>query len=106
VLGYKVAYVPSAVVRHSHRYTLWQEFQRYFDTGNVRAQNPLIQQLAGQAENRGVGFLMAFLKHLWQTQPLLIPYALLQSVVKWLGYRVGFYAKPTQLFNNARIIIA
>jgi hypothetical protein len=33
--------------------------------------------LAGQAENRGVGFLMALLKHLWQTQPLLIPYVLL-----------------------------
>ncbi len=103
VHGYKVAYVPSAIVRHSHRYTLWQEFQRYFDTGYVRAQNPLIQQLAGQAENRGVGFLMALLKHLWQTQPLLIPYALLQSGVKWLGYRVGFYAKPLPLFIKRRL---
>ena len=46
---------------------------------------------------------MALLKHLWQTQPLLIPYALLQSGVKWLGYRVGFYAKPLPLFIKRRL---
>ena len=57
--GYKIA---AAVVKHSHRYTLWQEFQRYFDTGYVRAKNPLIQQLVAQAESRGVEFVAALLK--------------------------------------------
>ncbi len=89
--GYKIAYVADAVVSHSHRYTLWQEFQRYFDTGYVRAENPIIQKLVGQAESRGVGFVNALLKQVWLTKPLLIPYVIIQSGMKWLGYRVGFY---------------
>jgi rhamnosyltransferase len=87
--GYKIAYTPAAIVKHSHHFTLLQEFKRYYDTGYVRAQHPIIQQLVGQAEKRGVGFFMALLKHLWQEKPLLIPYAILQTGVKWLGYRMG-----------------
>ena len=101
--GYKIAYAPDAVVKHSHHYTLWQEFQRYFDTGYVRAQNPIIQQLAGQAESRGVGFLTGLLNHLWRKRPGLIPYALLQSAVKWLGYRVGFWGKRLPLWLKRRL---
>jgi rhamnosyltransferase len=101
--GYKVAYAPDAVVKHSHRYTLWQEFQRYFDTGYVRAQNPVIQQLAGQAERRGVGFLTGLVNRLWREQPLSIPYALLQSGVKWLGYRTGFLGVRLPLCLKRRL---
>ncbi len=89
--GYKIAYVAEAVVSHSHRYTLWQEFQRYFDTGYVRAENPIIQNLVGQAESRGIGFVSALLKQVWLTKPPLMPYVIIQSAMKWLGYRVGFY---------------
>lgn len=90
--GYKIAYAASAEVRHSHRYTLLQEFQRYFDTGYVRAERPIIQQLVGNAEGRGMGFVGELLKKLLTEQPVLIPYAVLQSAVKWLAYRVGFYS--------------
>jgi len=88
---YKIAYVADAIVKHSHRYTLWQEFQRYFDTGYVRSENPIIQTLVGQAEARGVGFVSALLKRVWQESLILIPYAIIQSLMKWLGYRIGFY---------------
>jgi len=90
---YKIAYVADAIVKHSHRYTLWQEFQRYFDTGYVRAQNPIIQNLVGHAESRGMGFVSALLKKVWQTQAILTPYAAVQSIIKWLGYRIGFYGR-------------
>jgi rhamnosyltransferase len=101
--NYKVAYQPLAVVKHSHRYTLCQEFQRYFDTGYVRAQNPVIQQLVGQAEGRGLGFFSALLKQLWPHQAYLIPYAVLQSAVKWLGYRVGFYGRFLPVWIKRRL---
>ena len=91
--GYKIAYAAKAIVQHSHRYSLWQEFQRYFDTGYVRAENPIIQVLVGQAESRGVGFVSGLLKRVWQENPLLIPYAITQSLMKWLGYRIGFYGE-------------
>ena len=32
VAGYTVVYEPKSVVIHSHRYTLWQTFKRYFDS--------------------------------------------------------------------------
>ncbi|WP_457618560.1 glycosyltransferase, partial [Lutibacter sp.] len=34
--GHHIAYVAEAVVHHSHRYSLLEEFKRYFDTGYTR----------------------------------------------------------------------
>ncbi len=100
---YKIAYVADAVVQHSHRYSLCQEFQRYFDTGYVRGQYPHIQQWVGQAESRGTGLVKALLKRIWAEQPLLLPYAVLQSLVKWLGYRTGFYGRNLPLSVKRRL---
>ncbi len=101
--GYKIAYVADAIVSHSHSYTLWQEFQRYFDTGYVRAGNPIIQELVGQAESRGLGFVTALLNKVWKVSPILIPYAVMQSIVKWLGYRVGFYGACLPLWLRKKL---
>lgn len=90
--GHKIMYVAEAQVRHSHRYTLWAEFQRYFDTGYVRAENPWVAKLVGQAEGRGAIFAKQMFKRLSRRAPYLIPYALVQTVVKWLGFRIGFIA--------------
>lgn len=101
--GYKIAYAANAVVKHSHSYSLWQEFQRYFDTGYVRAENPVIQTLVGQAESRGVGFVSSLLKRVWQENPLLIPYAVVQSLMKWLGYRIGFLGSILPVWLSKRL---
>ena len=90
--GYRVAYVPEAVVTHSHYYTLKQEFQRMFDTGFVRAERPWIQNAVGNASKRGAGYFIALIKKLALENPLLIPYAFLQTTVKYLGYKIGFNA--------------
>jgi rhamnosyltransferase len=90
--GYKVAYVPEAVVTHSHDYTLKQEFQRMFDTGYVRGERPWIQNTVGNASKRGAGYFIALIKKLALENPLLIPYAFLQTTVKYLGYKIGFNA--------------
>jgi rhamnosyltransferase len=97
--GGKIAYAADSMVMHSHRYTLVQEFKRYFDNGYVRAEYPWVQQLAGAAEKRGLGLTMAFYKHLLRTQPYLLPYALLQTCCKWLGWRSAFifYKAPVWL---------
>ncbi len=89
--GHKVAYVPDAVVRHSHRYTLVEEFQRYFDTGYVRAERPWVQDLVGAAESRGKDFFSALSRKLLREAPYLIPYVFLHTFMKWLGYRAGFH---------------
>lgn len=90
IKGGTIYYAAEAEVRHSHRYTLKEEFNRYFDTGYVRAENPWVTALVGNAENRGSAFLWAFLKQLASEAPLKLPYALLQTGVKWFGYRCGY----------------
>jgi rhamnosyltransferase len=90
--GGKIKYVSESCVEHSHRYTLVDEFKRYFDTGYVRAENPWVNRLAGAAEGRGASFFSELLGRLVRESPLLLPYAVVQTGVKWLGYRVGFYS--------------
>lgn len=88
--GGRIAYVAEAEIQHSHRYTIVQEFTRYFDTGYVRAENPRITDLAGRAERRGASFAKGLIRTLLRRSPLLIPYAVLQLAAKWLGFRIGF----------------
>ena len=85
--GYRIIYVSDAVVKHSHSYKLSMEFKRYFDTGYMRGMFPKIQQAVGQAENRGINYSIAFIKSVYKTKILLIPYALVILIFKWIGYR-------------------
>jgi rhamnosyltransferase len=89
VRGGAIIYNADAVVCHSHRYTLKQEFQRYFDTGYVRGESPWVNNLVGNAEGHGAGFVKAMLADLVRAHKRLLPMAILQTAVKWLGYRAG-----------------
>ncbi|MCH8011765.1 MAG: glycosyltransferase [Candidatus Marinimicrobia bacterium] len=90
--GYKVAYVADAIVKHSHNYSLADEFRRMFDTGYVRAERPWIQDAVGNAENRGKAYFLALIKKLYKENCLLVPYAIIQTAMKYLGYKIGFNA--------------
>lgn len=86
---HRIAYVAEAQVHHSHNYSLKQEFCRHFDMGMSRR---IYRQLlsSNQSENqRGKNYVTALLKKLWQYSPSLIPYACLQTLIKWGGYRLG-----------------
>lgn len=87
--GHAIAYVAEAVVKHSHRYTLKQEFKRHFDIGLARreARNLLLE--AGNDHARGAQFVSAMLSQLASKHPHLLPYGCLQVAAKWLGYRLG-----------------
>lgn len=86
---HRIAYVAEAQVHHSHDYTLKQEFFRHFDMGLARH---IHRELLGnqQSENqRGKDYVKALLQELWKHSPHLIPYACLQTLIKWGGYRLG-----------------
>jgi rhamnosyltransferase len=88
--GHKIAYAAAAQVYHSHSYTISQEFQRYFDTGAFFSQQRWILDLAGRAEGEGLRFVRAQTIYLWKIGKVhLVPYSLLLTIVKYLGYRVG-----------------
>jgi rhamnosyltransferase len=90
--SYKIAYCADAVVKHSHRFGLLEEYRRYYDVGFVRAQNRDLLMIEGGDEGRGATFASAMLRRLAREQPLLIPKAVMNSAAKWLGYRVGWHS--------------
>ena len=89
--GYKVAYCAEATVFHSHNYTLKQEFQRYFDTGVFQQEQKWIQQKLGRAASEGKSFVLSELKFLSIKSPLLIPRAILSTLAKLIGFKLGYY---------------
>lgn len=87
--GWKVAYAGNAQCRHSHNYTITEEFERYFDMGVFHAREPWIRQIFGGAGGEGMRyvkseliFLSWRLLHWW-------PSAVLRNAVKLLAYKLG-----------------
>lgn len=88
--GYRVAYVAEAIVHHSHRYTLLQEFRRYFDTGYGRRQMKSLT-FEQREEAHGSKFARAMFTKLWDENPVLLPYAAAQIISKYVGYKLGTF---------------
>ncbi|MGK9164846.1 glycosyltransferase [Inquilinus limosus] len=87
--GWAKAYVAEARVRHSHGYSLGEEFRRYFDVGVMHARAPWLLERFGRAEGEGRRFMQSELRHLARHQPLAIPSALLRSAIKLAAYHCG-----------------
>lgn len=87
--GKRSAYVAEACVYHSHNYSVVQEFRRYFDTGVFHARNPWLLQTFGAATGEGLRFVRSELSYLWRHAPGAIPGAMLRTLAKWLGYKLG-----------------
>lgn len=93
--GHKIAYVATAHVFHSHHYSLKQEFIRYIAIGKSRR---MLEAIINQKVNDvklGKKYAALLLKTVAIKQPFLIPYAILQTLVKWLGYNLGYFLKKT-----------
>ncbi|MCX7913797.1 MAG: glycosyltransferase [Thermodesulfovibrionales bacterium] len=91
--GYKIAYEASAMVIHSHNYTLKELFQRYFDIGVSLSRNRWIVD-STKIEKEGKHLLINLTKNLMnEKKPHLIFPFLLQSFMKYSGYRIGFLEK-------------
>lgn len=91
--GYKVAYCATATVKHSHNYTPWQEFRRYFDIGVFHACEPWIQKELGGASGEGLSFVKSEVSFLLSNAPLWIPRALVTTACKLIGYKLGISYK-------------
>lgn len=96
--GHKVAYVSDALVHHSHDYTLMQEFRRHFDTGYAREAYKELLSAGGGDNARGKAYVKALFGQLLKERPFWIPYAFMQTLVKWTGYKLGKHLKNAPLF--------
>lgn len=87
--GWKVVYAGNAICRHSHNYTLLEEFRRYFDMGVFHAREPWIRQSFGGAGGEGLRYVKSELRFLGVSRWYLWPSALQRNAVKLLGYKLG-----------------
>lgn len=86
---HKIAYTAKAEVRHSHDYSLRQEFSRHFDIGMARHMFQDLLSIAGKDSKRGQQYFKTLVKQLYSQHPTLIPYACLQTAAKLFGYQLG-----------------
>lgn len=87
--GWKVAYAGNAQCRHSHNYTIIEEFERYFDMGVFHAREPWIRQQFGGAGGEGMRYVKSELQFFGLRRIYLWPAAILRNAVKLLGYKFG-----------------
>ena len=91
--NWSVAYCADAKVYHSHDYTIWQEFKRYFDIGVFHARESWIRKKFGAAEGEGKKFVISEAKCLAKKNPLLLIEMIARDGMKFLGYRLGLNEK-------------
>lgn len=91
--NWSVAYCAEAKVYHSHNYTIWQEFKRYFDIGVFHAREAWIRETFGKAEGEGKNFVVSEVKMLMKNNPLLLIEMVFRDGMKFLGYRLGIKEK-------------
>jgi rhamnosyltransferase len=87
--GWKTAYVADAAVRHSHGYSIAEEFRRYFDIGVLHARENWLVEQFGSAAGEGRRFVISELKYLFKHGPHLVPSAVMRTFAKYLGYTIG-----------------
>jgi len=87
--GWKIAYIASAAVFHSHSYTWLQEFKRYFDIGVLHSRELWLLNRFGRANGEGKRFVFSELSYLANTAPHLIPSAIVRTGLKLFAYRLG-----------------
>lgn len=100
--GWKIAYAGDACCRHSHNYTLLQEFRRYFDTGVFHAYEPWIREQFGGAGGEGVRYVISELKFLGVCRFYLWPSSILRNFTKLLAFKLGLWESKLPLWLKKR----
>lgn len=95
--GWKVAYAGNARCRHSHNYSVREEFRRYFDMGVFHAREPWIREQFGGAGGEGLRFVKSELAYLGLSRIYLWPSAIFRNACKLLAYKLGQKEKGMSL---------
>jgi rhamnosyltransferase len=93
IAGYANFYCAEATAFHSHDYSWPEQFRRYFDVGVFDAANKWMADKFGSHAGTGARFVRSELQYLLIKAPAQIPRALLQTIAKICGYRLGLREK-------------
>lgn len=99
----KISYNASAKVLHSHNYNLIQQFKRYFDIGIAFENTRYLLKYASN-EKEGLKMVKNQLNYLiTKRKRHLIPYAILENVIKYFGYYIGKKHKLFPIFIKKKM---
>ena len=87
--GWTVCYEARAAVIHSHGFSIFNEFRRYFDHGVAHAHHSWLIDQFGTASTAGLSFVRSELSYLLCEDPARIPEACIRTALKFAGYRLG-----------------
>lgn len=88
--GNSLAYVSDAKVYHSHSYSVWQEFKRYFDIGVFHKTESWILESFGKAEGEGMKYIKSEVNYLFKNGVwYLLPEFFVRNGMKYMGYKLG-----------------
>ncbi len=88
--GYKIAYAADAVAYHSHNYSVFQEFKRYFDIGVFHKEERWILEEFGKAGGEGLQYIRSEIVYIVKNRKYnLLPEFLLRNFLKYAGYNLG-----------------
>lgn len=91
--GYDVVYAGDACCRHSHNYTMLEEFKRYFDVGVFHDKERWIRNVFGGAGGEGFKYVKSELKFIGLKRFYLWPSCFVRNALKLLGYKLGQHAE-------------
>jgi rhamnosyltransferase len=87
--GFANVYCATALVRHSHDYTVTEQLRRYFDLGVFEARAAWLNTRFGSHSAEGVRFVSSEFTYLLKNAAWEIPRAFAQFAAKLAGYRLG-----------------
>lgn len=91
--GWKVAYEGSAVCRHSHNYSLLEEFRRYFDIGVFQDRERWIYASFGGIAGEGMRYVKSELAFIGPRRWWWWPMSILRNALKLTAYKLSRHEK-------------
>lgn len=102
--GYNSRYIGETAVRHSHNYTAYQDFTRYFDIGAFLKVDPWFKSRTIKSGGEGLRFVIGEFQYTYKNGTLLdcmkiIPH----TAAKLIGFKLGHNCKklPKWLLRKA-----
>lgn len=87
--GWEVAYIADAECFHSHNYSIFQEWRRYFDIGVFHSDESWILERFGSVGGEGRRFVIEELRYLSSEHKNLLLASLIRNAGKFISYQLG-----------------
>jgi rhamnosyltransferase len=86
---FKIMYAADALCRHSHHYSLKEEFKRAFEVGAFHAREAWLLEIFGKPEGEGGRYIVSEIKYVLNKNPVYLCYVFIKILAKLFGYKLG-----------------